>query len=146
MVIQGGHDTTINLIQYFMFTAFNIPVQYVKFGAHVYFELHKDDSDDNKYIVKYFYDGEKKLEKDYYEFKKRISEVIWSDEKIKDFCFKNDKNDDKGFVLDNFKLALIITNSIFLITTIVFLILFVYYKKKLNNNKNDNMSVEPFVS
>ena len=47
MVIQGGHDTTINLIQYFMFTAFNIPVQYVKFGAHVYFELHKDDRDKN---------------------------------------------------------------------------------------------------
>ena len=146
MVIQGGHDTTINLIQYFMFTAFNIPVQYVKFGAHVYFELHKDDSDDNKYIVKYFYDGEKKLEKDYYEFKKRISEVIWSDEKIKDFCYRNDnKTDDKGFVMDNFKLALIITNSIFLLTTIVFLALFVYYKKKYNN-KNENMSVEPFVS
>ena len=45
MVIQGGHDTTINLIQLFMFTAFNIPVKYVKFGAHIYFELHKDDSD-----------------------------------------------------------------------------------------------------
>ena len=129
-----------------MFTAFNIPVQYVKFGAHVYFELHKDDRNNNKYIVKYFYDGEKKLEKDYYEFKKRISEVIWSDEKIKDFCYRNDnKTDDKGFVMDNFKLALIITNSIFLLTTIVFLALFVYYKKKYNN-KNENMSVEPFVS
>ena len=146
MVIQGGHDTTLNLIQYFMFTAFNIPVQYVKFGAHVYFELHKDDNDSNKYIVKYFYDGEKKLEKDYNEFKRRVSEVIWSDEKIKEFCFKNNKTDDKGFVLDNFKLTLIITNSVFLITTIVFLALFVHYKKKFNNNKNENVSVEPFVS
>lgn len=145
MVIQGGHDTTVNLIQYFMHAAFNIPVKYVKFGAHIYFELHKDDNDSNKYIVKYFYDGEKKLEKDYYEFKNRVSEVIWSEDKIKNFCFRNN-NDDTTFVLDNFKLTLIITNSIFLITTIVFLSLFVYYKKKFNNNNPENISVEPFVS
>ena len=146
MVIQGGHDTTINLIQYFMYTAFNIPVKYVEFGAHVYFELHKNDSDSNNFFVKYFYDGEVKLIKDYYEFKKRVSEVIWSDDKIKEFCFRNNKSDDTTFVMDNFKLALIITNSIFIITTIVFLSLFVYYKKKLNNNKSEKMSVEPFVS
>ena len=66
MVIQGGHDTTINLIQYFMFSAFNIPVKYVKFGANIYFELHKNEFNNNiNYIVKYFYDGEELLNIDY---------------------------------------------------------------------------------
>ena len=148
MVIQGGHDTTVNLIQYFMFTAFNIPVKYVKFGAHIYFELHKDDNINNKYFVRYFYDGEKLLEKDYYEFKKRVSEVIWSNQKIKEFCFqeKNDKgnDDDKGsFKINVVNLTLIITNVIFLTTTIVFLYSFIYYKKKFNNS--DKVPSEPLV-
>ena len=149
MVIQGGHDTTINLIQLFMFTAFNIPVKYVKFGAHIYFELHEDDFDNKKFTVKYFYDGEKLLDEDYYQFKKRIKEVIWSDEKIKEFCFRDNNNkesdeSDKTFSIDNIKLTLIITNSVFFISTIVFLALFIYYKKKLNNS--ERISVEPFVA
>ena len=149
MVIQGGHDTTINLIQLFMFTAFNIPVKYVKFGAHIYFELHEDDFDNKKFTVKYFYDGEKLLDEDYYQFKKRVEEVIWSDEKIKEFCFRDNNNkesdeSDKTFSIDNIKLTLIITNSVFFISTIVFLALFIYYKKKLNNS--ERISVEPFVA
>ena len=151
MVIQGGHDTTINLIQLFMFSAFNIPVKYVKFGTHIYFELHRDDSDNNKFTVKYFYDGEKLLDKDYYIFKKRVEEVIWSDKKIKEFCFRDDNenekdNDenDKSFNMDNVKLILIITNSVFFISTVVFLALFIYYKKKLNNS--ERISVEPLVA
>ena len=147
MVIQGGHDTTINLIQYFMFTAFQIPVKYVKFGAHIYFELHKDDINYNKYTVKYYYDGKMLLEKDYYEFKKRVSEIIWSNEKIKEFCFrdKKDKKDDgeKSFKIDIITLTLIITDIIFFITTVVFISVFLFYKKKLN--KSERMSVEPFM-
>ena len=151
MVIQGGHDTTINLIQLFMFSAFNIPVKYVKFGTHIYFELHRDDSDNNKFTVKYFYDGEKLLDKDYYIFKKRVEEVIWSDKKIKEFCFgddneneKDNDENDKSFNMDNVKLILIITNSVFFISTVVFLALFIYYKKKLNNS--ERISVEPLVA
>ena len=148
MVIQGGHDTTVNLIQYFMFTAFQIPVQYVKFGANIYFELHKDDTNDNKFIVKYFYDGEKLLEKDYYEFKNRVSDIIWSDDKIEEFCFRENKEkenqDEKSFELDTLTLILIITNGIFFIGTIVLIYLIVYYKKKIN--KSNEISVEPFMN
>ena len=138
MVIQGGHDTTINLIQYFMYTAFQIPVKYVKFGAHIYFELHKDDIIKDKFIVKYYYDGEMLLEKDYYEFKKRVSEIIWNEEKIKKFCFQNNENkdkegeDSKSNKFDNLTIILFITNGIFFISTIVFVSLFIFYKKKFN--------------
>jgi hypothetical protein len=147
MVIQGGHDTTINLIQYFMFSAFNIPVKYVKFGANIYFELHKNEFNNNiNYIVKYFYDGEELLNIDYYEFKRKVNEVVWSDEKIKNFCYrKNDesKNDDNSFKINTLSLILIITNGIFFISTIIFLILFFYYKKKYNNI--ERTSVAPFI-
>ena len=149
MVIQGGHDTTINLIQYFMYTAFQIPVKYVKFGAHIYFELHKDDIIKDKFIVKYYYDGEMLLEKDYYEFKKRVSEIIWNEEKIKKFCFQNNENkdkegeDSKSIKIDNLTIILFITNGIFFISTIVFISLFIFYKKKFNNAAG--ISVEPFM-
>ena len=137
MIIQGGHDTTINLIQYFMFSAFQIPVKYVKFGANIYFELHKDDINNNKFIVKYYYDGEMLLEKDYYDFKQRISEVIWSDEKIKEFCFQEnkdkerDENDKSSFNKETLNVILIITNSIFFISTVIFAVPFFYYQKKI---------------
>ena len=151
MVIQGGHDTTINLIQYFMYTAFQIPVKYVKFGAHIYFELHKDDIIKDKFFVKYYYDGEMLLEKDYYEFKKRVSEVIWSEDKIKEFCFQENKDNkdkedggNKSNKFDNLTIILFITNGIFFISTIVFISLFIFYKKKFNNAAG--ISVEPFMN
>ena len=146
IVIHGGHDTTINCIQYFMKYAFKIPITYIPFAANIYFELHKDDINDNKFIVKYFYDGEMLLEKDYYEFKKRVSELIWSDEKIKEFCFREEKdkedngNDNSSFKINVLTMILAITNTIFLISTIVFVSLFFYYKKKFNNA--EGMSVE----
>ena len=150
MVIQGGHDTTINLIQYFMYTAFQIPVKYVKFGAHIYFELYKDDIIKDKFFVKYYYDGEMLLEKDYYEFKKSVSEVIWNEEKIKKFCFQGNENkdkegeDSKSNKFDNLTIILFITNGIFFISTIVFVSLFIFYKKKFNNAAG--ISVEPFMN
>ena len=151
MIIQGGHDTTINLIQYFMYTAFQIPVKYVKFGAHVYFELHKDDTIKNKFFVKYYYDGEMLLEKDYYEFKKRVSEVIWSEEKIKEFCFQENKDNkdkedggNKSNKFDNLTIILFITNGIFFISTIVFVSLFIFYKKKFNNASG--IAIEPLMN
>ena len=133
-----------------MYTAFQIPVKYVKFGAHIYFELHKDDIIKDKFIVKYYYDGEMLLEKDYYEFKKRVSEIIWNEEKIKKFCFQNNENkdkegeDSKSIKIDNLTIILFITNGIFFISTIVFISLFIFYKKKFNNAAG--ISVEPFMN
>ena len=81
-----------------------------------------------------------------YEFKRKVNEVVWSDEKIKNFCYrKNDesKNDDNSFKINTLSLILIITNGIFFISTIIFLILFFYYKKKYNNI--ERTSVAPFI-
>ncbi len=128
MVIQGGHDTTVNSIQYFMYTAFGIPVQYVNFGSHIFFELHKDDVQDNKYTVKYFYEGQLLLEKEYNEFKDKVLENLWSEQKVHDFCFQEEKKNEEenSYII----LILIITNIIFVISTGIFIFLFFYHRKK----------------
>ena len=144
MVIQGGHDTTINVIQFFMHKAFGFPTQYIKFGANIFFELHKDEIN-NKYIVKYFYDGEQLLEKEYYSFKEIVLKTAWSDKQIHDFCFQEEDNNNED--KDNNKLSLIIliiTNIIFIITTGIFLILYLRSKKnnsELNEKFNNNQQL-----
>ena len=41
-------------------TIIEVPLDNVKFGSHVYFELHKDDEDNTKYFVRYYFNGNKK--------------------------------------------------------------------------------------
>ena len=138
MVIQGGHDTTINTIQFFMQKSFGIPLRYIKFGANIYFELHKEENNnENKYIVKYFYDGKLLLEEDYNSFKKKVIENILSEEKIHDFCFQEKKaNEDECDNNSSGIYILIATNLFFVMTTAIFAILFFYYKKKVTSELN----------
>ena len=140
MVIQGGHDTTLNSIQFFMQKAFEIPLQYIQFGANIYFELHKDEKDNNNYIVKYFYDGELLLEKEYDYFKNKVLENIMSEEKIHNFCFQEDKNNNDKDKNSNSAtiILLVISNIIFLIATAVLAFLLFRNKKEKNNTINDN--------
>jgi hypothetical protein len=142
MVIQGGHDTTLNVLQFFMQKAFNIDLQYIKFGANIYFELHKDEiNNTNKYnyTVKYFYDGKLLLTLDYDSFKQKVLETVWNEEQIHNFCFQeeNDKNEQKDDnevkVSYSLFIALIITTILLLITTIIFLLLFLYFRHKASS-------------
>ena len=142
MVIQGGHDTTLNTLQFFMLKAFDIPLRYIKFGAHIFFELHKEEN--NKYIVKYYYDNELLLEKDYYSFKEKVLATVWDEKQIHSFCFqeqnedKNDNTDDnKDDTSSSIVTVLIITNIIFIISTVIFAFLFFYFR---NKNKSSNSS------
>ena len=148
MVIQGGHDTTLNAIEHFMNAAFEIPLEYITFGSHMYFELHKEEENNNKYIVKYYFNGRLLLEKDFNLFKEKILKTIWSEEKIHNFCFQEeenkdkDKEDNKG---DNDKsnnddkkaiiTFLIITNIIFII--LIGILVFLYCLNKNKNNSSD---------
>jgi len=143
MVIQGGHDTTVNAIQYFMYTAFGIPVQYVNFGSHIFFELHKDDNQDDKYTVKYFYESKLLLEKEYNEFKEKVLETLWSEQKVHYFCFQ-EENKNEEVKSSNTILILIITNIIFAISTGIFIFLFIYRRKSnISNYKiNDDKLVD----
>ena len=88
MIIDLGHDVTVNSFHVFMNKAFNIEFTYCVFGCNIYFELYKINK--NKYSVKYFDNDLLRLNIDYNVFKKKVSKLIWKDSEIDNFC-KGDK-------------------------------------------------------
>ena len=156
MVMQGGHDTTISYIQYFMKHVFNIPIQYISFASNIYFELHKNKSESelDKYYIEYILDGITKLIMDYPEFKTKVLDAVWSDEDINKFCYppekeditdeKTDENKTEYEKYKTYTIALLSTTIFLFISTVVFLALFiVHYKqyKTFSGNSITNDSI-----
>ena len=140
MVMQGGHDTTISYIQYFMKHVFNIPIQYISFASNIYFELHKNKSESDKFYIEYILDGVTKLIMDYPEFKTKVLDAVWSDEDINKFCYppekeditdeKTDENKTEYEKYKTYTIALLSTTIFLFISTVVFIILFILFYKK----------------
>ena len=167
MVMQGGHDTTISYIQYFMKHVFNIPIQYISFASNIYFELHKNKSESelDKYYIEYILDGITKLIMDYPEFKTKVLDDVWSDEDINKFCYppekeditdeKTDENKTEYEKYKTYTIALLSTTIFLFISTVVFLALFIVHYKQyktfsgnsitndsiLNGKKNNEMQL-----
>ena len=167
MVMQGGHDTTISYIQYFMKHVFNIPIQYISFASNIYFELHKNKSESelDKYYIEYILDGITKLIMDYPEFKTKVLDAVWSDEDINKFCYppekeditdeKTDENRTEYEKYKTYTIALLSTTIFLFISTVVFLALFIVHYKQyktfsgnsitndsiLNGKKNNEMQL-----
>ena len=167
MVMQGGHDTTISYIQYFMKHVFNIPIQYISFASNIYFELHKNKSESelDKYYIEYILDGITKLIMDYNEFKTKVLDAVWSDEDINKFCYppekeditdeKTDENKTEYEKYKTYTIALLSTTIFLFISTVVFLALFIVHYKQyktfsgnsitndsiLNGKKNNEMQL-----
>ena len=152
MVMQGGHDTTISYFQYFMQHVFKIPIQYISFASNIYFELHKNESESDKYYIEYILDGKTRLTIDYPEFKKQVLEAIWSDEDINKFCYppeKEDKGGDKGETDGNIKdyekyktytYAFLSTTIFLFLSTVVFIVLFIINYKKYKQYSGKSLS------
>ena len=140
MVIQGGHDNTISYFQFFMQYVFNISIQYVPFASNIYFELHKNKSESDKYYIEYILDGVTKLIMDYPEFKTKVLKAVWSDEDINKFCYPPEKEESPDEEKDKYKIeyekyktytiALVSTTIFLFISTVIFLILFISFYKK----------------
>ena len=140
MVMYGGHDDTISYFQYFMKHVFNIPIQYIPFASNIYYELHKNKFESNKYYVEYILDGVTKLTMDYPEFKTKVLEAVWSDEEINKFCYPpekeeitDEKADENKTEYERYKtyiIALLSTTIFLFISTVVFIILFILFYKK----------------
>ena len=135
MVIQGGHDNTISYFQFFMQYVFNISIKYVPFASNIYFELHKNKSESDKYYIEYILDGVTKLIMDYPEFKTKVLKAVWSDEDINKFCYPPEKEESPDEEKDKYKIeyekyktytiALVSTTIFLFISTVIFLILFI---------------------
>ena len=132
MVIHGGHDNTLNCVQYFMKSAFQIPIKYIPFSSNVYFELHKEN--ENDYYVEYISDGVSLLKKDYNTFKNIVLATAWSEDQIDEFCYTIERqtNSYEQSFWDN-NVVPFIFSCIFFVSTLTFLILFIYYMKKTQN-------------
>jgi len=84
MIIDLGHDVTVNNIQILMNKAFNINYTYCNFACNIYFELYKIKN--NQYIIKYFENDLLLLNIEYYNFKNQIIKLLWNDAEIEKFC------------------------------------------------------------
>ena len=91
-VMYSGHDYIIAAVQLYLNAAFNISCFYPGFAANQFFELHKQNGieeenlNENHFHVEYFFNGNLLINVSYTEFKRKISELMWSMEQIVDFC------------------------------------------------------------
>ena len=158
MVMQGGHDTTISYIQYFMKHVFNIPIQYISFASNIYFELHKNKSESelDKYYIEYILDGITKLIMDYPEFKTKVLDSVWSDEDINKFCYppekeditdeKTDENKTEYEKYKTYTIALLSTTIFLFISTVVFLALFIVHYKKYKTFSGNSITNDSILN
>ena len=83
--IWSGHDSTISTFEMFMKHVFGTKFIFPSFCSTILFELHKNE-ENNIYEIKYIINDELLLTINYNDFKKKVLEIIWNEEKIEEFC------------------------------------------------------------
>ena len=83
--IWSGHDSSIANFEMFMKINFNTKWIFPGFSTTVLFELHKNE-EKNIYEIKYFVNDEMLLNINYDDFKRKVLDIIWNEEKIEKFC------------------------------------------------------------
>ena len=147
MVIDLGHDVTVEPMQIFMNKAFGIGYTICNFACNLFFELYKEKiNKKNIYFVKYYIDDELKLEINYELFKKKILSIIWTEKQKDDFCRGNIIK----VLYPNIFIILAFTLIIIIIGIFILIIYKFYLKKKCDIfsdkenkikliNKNENI-------
>ena len=92
--IWSGHDSSISTFEMFMKHVFNTKWIFPGFSSTILFELHKNE-EKNIYEIKYFVNDEMLLTINYNDFKDKVMNIIWSEEKIEKFCQFSIINTDK---------------------------------------------------
>ena len=90
-VMYSGHDMTLAPFELFFKKAFGTKTKFPEFGSNMFLELHKPEGINRKttindYYVEYQIDDELLLNISYVNFKKRINDIVWSDERIIQHC------------------------------------------------------------
>ena len=94
-VIYSAHDSSIGSLDHFMRTALNSSVEECNFACSRTFELYKKG---NEYFVRYLKgDNSIKFNVTYTLFRKKVSDIMWDNNKIKEYCKyeKNEKKEEK---------------------------------------------------
>ena len=82
-VMYSGSDSSIAPFQIAMKLVFDIPLKYPIFSSNIFYELHKDN---DAYYVEYYMNDELLLRMSYEEFKQKVKTIIWSDDRIMQYC------------------------------------------------------------
>jgi len=85
MLIDLGHDVTVNNFHILMNKAFNVNYTFCTFACNIYFELYKNKTNNN-YIIKYYNNDLLMLNIEYYNFKEKIKKLLWNEREIDNFC------------------------------------------------------------
>ena len=84
--IWSGHDSSISTIQMFMKNVFGTNWTFPFFSSTVIFELHKLEDNKNNYELRYYVNDELLLKIDYFIFKIKIGQNLWTEKEIENFC------------------------------------------------------------
>ena len=121
-VIYSAHDSTIGSLESFLRYSFDINMDSCPFADSRFLELYINDNGEFK--IRYLKgDNTIKLDMDYYDFKEKIMDRIWTDESIADFCGfeKNEKNvNNESDISFSIMIILIIINVVLGIYLLVF--------------------------
>ena len=101
MVIYSGHDSTLTAEELFMLKFFQPPdkeFKYPTYTTQLAFEVTRDDKKDDysSYKVKFYFNDEIYVETNFKDFKKKIEENAWTDEKVSEFCNDPKKEEDNN--------------------------------------------------
>ena len=139
-VMYSGGDTTMGPFQLFMNKAFGVELVYPSFCSNIFFELHKKENqtvvkDSNastgnkdcvdEYYVEYYMDGELKVKMDFKEFKREVEKIIWSEDRIMQYCSPPLKG----------KIILLIVAGMIVVIFVLFLMLSSFFCSNEQSNK-----------
>ena len=134
-VMYSGTSASMSPFQMFMKVAFNISLKFPTPSSNLYYELHKSKSKCENiecYYIEYYMNDELLLTIGYKEFKNKVQQMIWSDDRIMQYCSPSLKG----------RLIIIIIAGLVIIISVLFLTLSVlcFKKEKKKKKKKERYS------
>ena len=131
-VIVSGHDVSLAAFDLFFKNRFNIDFKRADYANNQIFELWKKDG---KYYLKYLINLETVGEFEFYDFKDKVTKLLYTDEEIKKMCFP-----DKYMVykIENNNNNLMKTTNIIIIL-IIFILIVVLMLLLIRRKNNINI-------
>ena len=143
MVIISGHDTTLSSNELFFIKYFGLKMEqyeYPRYASQINYEIRRDEDISGKtlnysdYKLSYYFNNELLLNISFDKFVEKVESVIWSNERMDQFCFGEKKKETKVFKEDEIEASLIIIIImgfiiLILVIVIIFLVIKLTYRK-----------------
>ena len=136
-VIVSGHDISLAAFDLFFKNRFHIDYERADYANNQIFELWKKD---DKYYFKYLINLKTVGEFEYYDFKKNVSQFLYTDEEIKKICFPDKYS--LYMIKNNNTIIMKMINIIIIMILLILatVIIFLSIRRK-NNFKTSNFMI-----